>query len=132
MPSLNFLKKKRTREDKPDPSASQPTSPVTPVTPTISKPFESTNLFKSPTQTTQGTRTSTSTTSQSRLSTKETPASAGGGPQMNLPVTHHQQAPYGLQHTPSPGQTGTPHNLPSINNLINIPQNDGEHGAKTN
>ena len=49
---------------------------------------------------------------------------------MNPPAVHHHQpqAPYGLQHTPSPGQASTPHNLPSINNLINIPQNDGEYG----
>lgn len=132
MPIPNFLKKKRTREEKPDHSSSQPASPVTPVTPSASKPFEST-LVKSPTQTTQGSTASTSATSHSRRSTKsfkETPASAGGGPQMNHSVVQHQQVPYGLQHTPSPGQAGTPHNLPSINNLINIPQNDGEQGER--
>lgn len=129
MPSLNFLKKKRTREEKPD-SSSQPASPVTPVTPTHSKPFESSNsLVKSPTQSSYNTRASSSTIPQLPQvtnSSKETPALAGGGPQMNPSVTHHQQAPYGLQHTPSPGHGSMPHNLPSINNLINIPQNDGE------
>ncbi|RYP77984.1 hypothetical protein DL771_000843 [Monosporascus sp. 5C6A] len=129
MPSLNFLKKKRTREDKPDPSSSQPTSPVTPITPTAAKPFDPTSLAKITTQNTQNTVASSNSVIQTQPLTnisQETPASAGGEPQMNLqaPV---QQAPYGLSHSPSPGQTGTPHNLPSINNLINLPQNDGAH-----
>ncbi|KAI8626861.1 Pkinase-domain-containing protein [Xylariaceae sp. FL1651] len=124
MPTLGFLKKKRTREDKTDPSSSQPTSPVTPVTPTSSRAFESftTNLSKSTSN------TSFLTQSQSTTQSKETPASAGGGPQMNPPAVH-PAAPYGIQHTPSPGQTATPHNLPSINNLINLPQTDGHHGT---
>ena len=128
MPSLNFLKKKRTRDDKPDPSGSQPTSPVTP---THSKPFDASAFTKSPPQTSHNTAARGSTASKSHKSTnsiREAPASAGGGPPMNPSALHqHPQAPYGLQHTPSPGQTNTPHNLPSINNLINIPQNDGEH-----
>ncbi|KAL7626853.1 cAMP-dependent protein kinase catalytic subunit [Parahypoxylon ruwenzoriense] len=130
MPTLGFLKKKRTKEDKPDPSSSQPTSPVTPITPatpTSSRTFESNSLTTIPTQST----TATSRASQSQptnQTTKEAPASAGGGPQMNPPATH-QAAPYGIQPTPSPAQSATPQNLPSINNLINLPQNDGHHGT---
>ncbi len=150
MPSLSFLKKKRTREEKPDPSSSQPASPVTSVMPpnTHSKPFDSTTLVKTSTQSTQGMAATScavpqphpptihSTLNHSTMShptvnhSREKPASVGGGLQMN--PSHHQQVPYGLQPTPSPGQTGTPHNLPSINNLINISQNDGERGEIVN
>ncbi|RYP27097.1 hypothetical protein DL767_007794 [Monosporascus sp. MG133] len=102
MPSLNFLKKKRTREDKPDPSSSQPTSPVTPITPTAAKPLDPTTLTKTATQNTQNTVASSNSVPQTQPSTntsRETPASAGGESQMNLqaPV---QQAPYGLSHSP--------------------------------
>ncbi|KAI5863120.1 Pkinase-domain-containing protein [Durotheca rogersii] len=130
MPSLGFLKKKRTKEEKSDrSSSSQPTSPVTPitpVTPTSLRTFGSkTSLI------TAATRSSVarSTASQSQPTnppTQEVPASAGGGSQMNTPATH-QAAPYGLQPPPNPAPSGTPQNVPSINNLINLPQNDGNH-----
>ncbi|KAI6091126.1 Pkinase-domain-containing protein [Hypoxylon rubiginosum] len=125
MPSLGFLKKKRAKEDKPDPS-SQPTSPVTPITPTSAKTFESNSLTTIPTQSTVATSVGSLSHPTVRGS-QETPASAGGGPQMNSAV--HQAAPYGLQPTPSPAHTGTPQSLPSINNLINLPQSDGHHGT---
>lgn len=127
MPSLGFLKKKRTRDDKTDPSSSQPASPVTP---TVSQNFES-QLSQSPAQnTTGGTVSHTRTTSsQNRPATGEAPnpTSAGGGHQMNVVQSHQhlQQPPFGIQPSPSPGQVGTPQHLPSINNLINLPQNDG-------
>ncbi|KAI1195897.1 Pkinase-domain-containing protein [Nemania serpens] len=123
MPSLGFLKKKRTREDKTDPSSSQPTSPITPVTPT--RGFESFNSLPSK----SGSITSASIQSQATTQSIETPVSIAGGPQMNPPAVHHQPVPYGIQHTPSPGHAVTPHNLPSINNLINLPQADAHHGA---
>ncbi|KAI1743508.1 Pkinase-domain-containing protein [Xylaria scruposa] len=122
MPTLGFLKKKRTREDKTDPSSSQPTSPVTPVTP--SRAFESFNTI--PSKSTSN--TSATTQSQSTGQSNETSVSAGGGPQMNPPAVH-QAVPYGIQQSPSPGHVVTPHNLPSINNLINLPQTDGHHGT---
>ncbi|KAJ2989445.1 hypothetical protein NUW58_g3461 [Xylaria curta] len=122
MPALGFLKKKRTREDKTDPSSSQPTSPITPVTPT--RAFESFNTIPS----NSASNTSAATQSQSTTKSNESSASAGGGPQMNAQAAH-PAVPYGIQHTPSPGHAITPHNLPSINNLINLPQTDGHHGA---
>ncbi|GAW19232.1 hypothetical protein ANO14919_087170 [Xylariales sp. No.14919] len=122
MPTLGFLKKKRTREDKTDPSSSQPASPVTPVTP--SRAFESFNTV--PSKSTSN--TSALTQSQSISQNIEKPAPAGGGPQMNPPAVH-QAVPYGIQQSPSPGHMVTPHNLPSINNLINLPQTDGHHGT---
>ncbi|KAI1505596.1 Pkinase-domain-containing protein [Biscogniauxia marginata] len=125
MPTLGFLKKKRTREEKSDPSSSQPTSPITPVTPTSSKPFERSSLVSSLTQSSAS--SSPRPLSQQANQSREKQASASGGPQMNPPAVH--QAPYGIQPTPSPGHTGTPQNLPSINNLINLPQTDGHHGT---
>ncbi|TGJ84282.1 hypothetical protein E0Z10_g4475 [Xylaria hypoxylon] len=122
MPSLGFLKKKRTREDKTDPSSSQPTSPVTPVTP--SRAFESFNTIPSKSTSNTGALTQPQPTSQSN----QTSAPAGGGLQMNPPAVH-QAVPYGIQQSPSPGHMVTPHNLPSINNLINLPQTDGHHGT---
>ncbi|KAK6841400.1 hypothetical protein PG990_006594 [Apiospora arundinis] len=128
MPSLGFLKKKRTREDKSDPSSSQPTSPVTPITPTSARPFDN-SLSHTSTQTTTGSSLShshkSSSGSYSGLKQTQAPASAGGGSQMNSLSSHQQQTPFGIQPTPSPGHVGTPQNLPSINNLINPPQVDG-------
>ncbi|KAK9416155.1 hypothetical protein SUNI508_09735 [Seiridium unicorne] len=133
MPSLGFLKKKRTRDDKTDPSSSQPASPVTPITPTISHNFDN-QLSQTPTQTTTGSAVSHTRTisSQNRPPSQEAqkPASAGGGQPMNVVQSHQhlQQPPYGIQPSPSPGQVGSPQNLPSINNLINMPQTDGAGG----
>ncbi|KAI1111549.1 Pkinase-domain-containing protein [Nemania sp. NC0429] len=123
MPSLGFLKKKRTREDKTDPSSSQPASPITPVTPT--RGFESFNTIPSK----SGSIASASIQSQITNHSVEAPVSVAGGPQMNSPAVHHQPVPYGIQHTPSPGHVVAPHNLPSINNLINLPQADAHHGT---
>ncbi|KAI0180007.1 Pkinase-domain-containing protein [Hypoxylon sp. FL1284] len=123
MPTLGFLKKKRAKEDKPDPSFSQPTSPVTPITPTSATTFESSSLTTIPTQSTVATSVGSLSYPTLRAS-QDTRASAGGGPQMNSSAV--QAAPYGLQPTPSPAHAGTPQSLPSINNLINLPQNDGK------
>ncbi|KAI1435790.1 Pkinase-domain-containing protein [Xylaria sp. CBS 124048] len=124
MPTLGFLKKKRTREDKADPSSSQPGSPITPAT-SSSRAFESfSNIPSNP--------PNPSAPTQPYLTSQinDIPASAGGGPQMN-PLAAHQVMPYGIQHPANTGQMLTPHNLPSINNLIHLPQIDGHHGKPT-
>ncbi|KAI2637427.1 Pkinase-domain-containing protein [Xylaria nigripes] len=123
MPTLGFLKKKRTREDKPDQSSSQPGSPVIPPAPT-SRAFESFN--SAPSKPTSCTSASIQPYSTSQVN--EIPVSASGAPLMN-PLAAHQVIPYGIQQPPNAGQMLTPHNLPSINNLINIPQMDGHHGS---
>ncbi|KAI0480677.1 Pkinase-domain-containing protein [Xylariaceae sp. FL0804] len=125
MPSLGFLKKKRTREDKNDPSGSQPASPVTPVTPTSGKPFDS-HFARKPSR---ASAAILQTQQQPATQQHEAPVAAGTGQPMNPPVTAQSVPPYGIQPTPSPGHAGTPQNLPSINNLINLPQNDGHHGT---
>jgi protein kinase A len=43
----------------------------------------------------------------------------------SVQVPQPPHSPYGMNPTPSPGQIAMPHNLPSINNLINPPQTDG-------
>ncbi|KAI1326383.1 Pkinase-domain-containing protein [Xylariaceae sp. FL0255] len=119
MPALGFLKKKRTREDKTDPSSSQPTSPVTPTT---SKAFDS---FPSATTTISKSASNSISIVQPQPvhqgQNTDAPVLAGGGSQMNSAAAQ-SAVPFGIQHTPSPGSTVTPHNLPSINNLINMPQ----------
>ncbi|KAH8673640.1 camp-dependent protein kinase catalytic subunit [Xylariales sp. PMI_506] len=123
MPSLGFLKKKRTRDDK-DPSSSQPTSPISPVTPNIPHSLErqlSAVAAQRPAEPSVA-------TSLNQLGHQdiETSASAGAVQPMNTVTSHQpQQAPYGIPHTPSPGHVGTPQSLPSINNLIHTSQTDG-------
>ncbi|KAK7923296.1 cAMP-dependent protein kinase type 2 [Apiospora marii] len=135
MPSLGFLKKKRTREDKSEPSTSQPTSPVTPITPTSARPFDN-SLSHTSTRTTTSSSLSHSHTkstsgSYSGLNETQSPASAGVGSPMNSSISgQQQQTPFGIQHTPSPGHAGTPQSLPSINNLIHPNhQTDGNNNG---
>lgn len=136
MPSLGFLKKKRTREHTSDPTnSSQPNSPVTP---TATKNFESSSV-----PTAQAHSSAASTTSQlgpalsheqshqssqgqSLHSQQPSQQSQGGAAADRQPMhnSHLQQAYVSPpQPTPSPGTQ--PQNLPRISNLINPPQNDG-------
>jgi protein kinase A len=119
MPTLGFLKKKRTKESsgpKDSPSSSQATSPITPTT---SRTFDN-SIASVSTQ---------STAPQAQVATtdpikEESPAVAGEQQPMTQGVAHHQQT-----YAASPRTAGTPvpeqQNLPSINNLINPPQHDG-------
>jgi protein kinase A len=133
MPSLGFLKKKRTREQNSDPSnTSQPNSPVTPTT---SKTFDS-----NPVPASQAHASAASATSQlgpaisqgqshqSHQSLQSQPSNqsqqgepADKPPMHNSLLQHHYVSP--PQPTPSPGTQ--PQNLPRIANLINPPQHDG-------
>ena len=126
MPSLGFLKKKRTRDQHSDPSSSQPNSPVTP---TASKNFESSSApapqahssGASATSTSQlGPATSQGQSQQSQQSQQGSPADIN---QMHNPHLQHPYVSTPPQPTPSPGTE--PQNLPRIANLINPPQHDG-------
>lgn len=121
MPSLGFLKKKRTRDSNPDPSTSTPTSPVAATSP--SKPFDSSTLQ----QRTSG--------SQAKTAPGTAPAPSQGSAATAAPASQQQQmnpanAQGGTFVTPLPMQTNQAdsQSLPSINNLIHQPQN----GASTN
>lgn len=121
MPTLGFLKKKRTKESsgsKDSPSSSQATSPITPTT---SRGFDNSIASVSSTSTApkaQAALQSTASTNQ------ESPPAAGEQQPMTQGVAHQQQT-----YAASPHNTGASpaeqQNLPSINNLINPPQHDG-------
>lgn len=115
MPSLGFLKKKRTREADPSATASQPTSPITPTT--TARSFDNSTLPTSP--------STQSVEPPQKVAPAPRPLSEGAKVAMN-PATAHLAAPYNVTppaHSPSPGTD--PQNLPSIANLINPPQHDG-------
>jgi protein kinase A len=118
MPTLGFLKKIRTKEQKDSPTSSQVTSPVTP---TSSRGFDNSIHSLS----TQSSNPLGQSTSQSATPTNhESPAVAGEQQPMTEEVAHkhhHPAAPHG--NTASAEQQ----NLPSINNLIHPPQHDGSH-----
>src|SRR3569833_2390214 len=119
MPTLGFLKKKRTREGNTDPSAnSQPSSHVT-TTP--AKPFE--QSFDPAAQSHPSAAAPGLSHAGSAVRQDEITAAAAA----MIPVSV-QQAPFSPPApTPSPGSE--PQNLPSISNLINPPQHDGTaHG----
>ncbi|OIW32967.1 camp-dependent protein kinase catalytic subunit [Coniochaeta ligniaria NRRL 30616] len=137
MPSLGFLKKKRTRDQNSDPSnTSQPNSPVTP---TASKNFDSSAVPALQTQSTAASATSTSQLGpaihqgqnhQSQQSIQSQPSYQGQQgqpadkpPMQNPPLQHPYVSPTPPQPTPSPG--AQPQNLPRIANLINPPEHDG-------
>lgn len=115
MPTLGFLKKKRTREGASDPSsASQPTSPVTPT---------ATRAFDSGAAPASSNSSSSQAASQLIGASANRPVSQGEKQPMNTSSTL-QQPPYAPPaHTPSPGTE--PQNLPSISNLIHPPQQEG-------
>ncbi|CAG7557699.1 unnamed protein product [Fusarium equiseti] len=143
MPSLGFLKKKRTREGNSDPSASSPTSPVTPTTSrskSISKAF---HLPRNNRHSTSAPSTQPTNAHQQPQQQPDHQHQEGAAPQSNQPPAQTQQtagATDGQQqqqhqdqdmdtiklHKPEYGTNSmSPHdhqNLPSINNLINQPQ----------
>ncbi|KAI8721018.1 CAMP-dependent protein kinase type 1 [Fusarium sp. LHS14.1] len=154
MPSLGFLKKKRTREGNSDP-ASNPTSPVTPTSrsKSISKAFGSSLLPRTSRNSTSVPAAQTNTSAQQQQQQpqhqpqQQPDAQAGTASQSNPPSApaqqtaavsdaerqqtmnsvNVQQAPYATGNAMHHGQQ----NLPSINNLINPPQQH-QHDAQGN
>lgn len=116
MPSLGFLKKKRTREGNSDPpNNSQPTSPVTP---SAVKSFDRNAAAHTP----HADASSAPATSQPTASSLQgRPAETSEKQPMHNPQLQHSYV--SPQPTPSPGTE--PHNIPRIANLINPPQHDG-------
>ncbi|KAM0436899.1 hypothetical protein ACHAPT_002612 [Fusarium lateritium] len=159
MPSLGFLKKKRTREGNSDP-ASNPTSPVTPTSrsKSISKAFGSSLLPRTSRNSTSVPAAQTNTTTNAQQQQQQHPpqhqpqqqqpdAQAGTAPQSNPPSApaqqtaavsdaERQQTMNSVNVQQPPYVTGNamhhdPQNLPSINNLINPPQQH-QHDAQGN
>ncbi|QPC73691.1 hypothetical protein HYE68_004443 [Fusarium pseudograminearum] len=148
MPSLGFLKKKRTREGNSDPSASSPTSPVTPTT---SRSKSISKAFHLPRNNRHSTSAPTAQPANAQQQSQQQPEhqhQEGAAPQSNQPPAQNQQtagASDGQQdhdmdtvklHKPEYGTNSmSPHdhqNLPSINNLINQPQQQNAQGNSYN
>ncbi|KAH8671941.1 catalytic subunit of the PKA [Tricladium varicosporioides] len=124
MPTLGFLKKKRTRES---PGQNDPTSPTSassqpnsPITPTSSRGFDNSIASVS----TQSTAPTSQSTSQSVAHKEESPAAVGEQQPMTQRVAPQQQAASQGSYTQNPVPVAE-QNLPTISNLINPPQNDG-------
>jgi protein kinase A len=125
MPTLGFLKKKRTRESpgqnqkdlaSPTSTSSQPGSPITPTT---SRGFDNSITTVS----TQSTILQDLSTSQPEApSNQASPPAVGEHQPMTLGLSPQQQ-----QVHPVPADQ---QNLPTISNLINPPQNDGATNSK--
>jgi protein kinase A len=123
MPTLGFLKKKRTRESPGQKDLNSPTStssqPTSPITPTSSRGFDNSIASVS----TQSTAPQTLSTSQPAAPPNQSSPTAVGEQQpMTQGLTQQQQ-----QARPVPAEQ---QNLPTINNLINPPQNDGASNSK--
>ncbi|TVY50625.1 cAMP-dependent protein kinase type 2 [Lachnellula cervina] len=124
MPTLGFLKKKRTRESPgqndlaSSTSATASSQPNSPITPTSSRGFDN----SIPSISTQSSAPQSQPTSQSAGANK-TDSSPAVGEHSNMQKVAQQQQPQSLPYPPTtiPGQQ----NLPTINNLINPPQHDG-------
>ncbi|OCK82983.1 Pkinase-domain-containing protein [Lepidopterella palustris CBS 459.81] len=111
MPTLGFLKKKRTKDSTGSRDLDSPTSPIkassSPVTPTVPKTFAE-SAFASKPSTTQD----SAVASQSTLTSTTSPKS--DDPMNSSAYSQPYATP---QTTPEPYQQ-SPHNIPSIQNLI--------------
>lgn len=119
MPSLGFLKKKRTRDTDPH-TTSQPTSPVTPTTTARSFDHASALHISSPGQSAPANSQQKVAPAAARSSEGEKGAMNSAAAPLNAPYASSAQSP-------SPGadpQSLAPGLLPSIANLIH-PQHDG-------
>ncbi|KAF4989984.1 hypothetical protein FGRMN_8758 [Fusarium graminum] len=146
MPSLGFLKKKRTREGNSDPSASSPTSPITPTTSrskSISKAFHlpRNNRHSTSAPTAQPTNAQQEQPQQQQQQQQPDHTQQGAVPPANQASAPNQQTAGATDNQPpgdmsainlhQPSYGGHDHqNLPSINNLINPPQQ--QHNAQGN
>ncbi|KAI3539191.1 hypothetical protein CTAM01_05985 [Colletotrichum tamarilloi] len=128
MPTLGFLKKKRTREGNQDSQGSS--LPTSPVTPTSSKPFDS-----SISTTLSSLSSNSQPPSLPALKQQEdldlTSSSDGAKQQQMYPVTVHPPNQSGSHQPHYNQQGGSQQNLPSINNLINPTQHDGSNNGHT-
>jgi protein kinase A len=123
MPTLGFLKKKRTKEASNLKDLPSPTSPTsqsgTPITPTSSRGFEDLVPSKSAeSAASQGAQSTTAINPDPAAVTAESTP-------MKQELTTQQQHTVSSHGVASPVASEQQQNLPSINNLINPPQHDG-------
>ena len=126
MPTLGFLKKKRTKESPgqkdlalthPASNSSQTTSSITP---TSSKDFDNSIASVSTQSTAPQPQTAPVASTQ-----EDSPAAVGEQQPMTQGVTHHQPTYATSPHSAGTSSAADQQNLPSINHLINPPQHDG-------
>ncbi|OAG25958.1 camp-dependent protein kinase A [Alternaria alternata] len=127
MPTLGFLKKKRTKDSNGSKDLDSPTSPIkdsnSPITPTTSRKSGSFHLHKTKTnESLTNTTSNTSTTAAAAPAADSKPADS-----MNPAYAQQQQQPQQQQFGANPQSNPTPsHNVPSIQNLIH-PNNTSSH-----
>jgi protein kinase A len=127
MPTLGFLKKKRTKDSNGSKDLDSPTSPIkdsnSPITPTTSRKSGSFHLHKTKTnESLTNTTSNTSTTAAAAPAADSKPADS-----MNPAYAQQQQQQPQQQFGASPQSNPTPsHNVPSIQNLIH-PNNTSSH-----
>jgi hypothetical protein len=127
MPTLGFLKKKRTKDSNGSKDLDSPTSPIkdsnSPITPTTSRKSGSFHLHKTKTnESLTNTTSNTSTTAAAVPAADSKPADS-----MNPAYAQQQQQQPQQQFGASPQSNPTPsHNVPSIQNLIH-PNNTSSH-----
>jgi protein kinase A len=132
MPTLGFLKKKRTRESPGQKDLASPTSTssqaTSPITPTSSRGFTDSIASVS----TQSTAPQIPSSSQpSAPAQEEVPTTVGAQQPMTQGVSYQQQASAPGQYQDIKPAANIDHqNLPTINNLINPPQTDGATQSK--
>ncbi|CAN9185559.1 unnamed protein product [Alternaria alternata] len=125
MPTLGFLKKKRTKDSNGSKDLDSPTSPIkdsnSPITPTTSRKSGSFHLHKTKTN-----ESLTNTTSNTSTTAAAAPA-ADSKPADSMNPAYAQQQQQQQQFGASPQSNPTPsHNVPSIQNLIH-PNNTSSH-----
>jgi protein kinase A len=127
MPTLGFLKKKRTKDSNGSKDLDSPTSPIkdshSPITPTTSRKSGSFHLHKTKTN-----ESLTNTASNTSNTAPAAPAATTKSPDsMNPAYAQQQQQQQQQQFGASPQSNPTPsHNVPSIQNLIH-PNNTASH-----
>ena len=144
MPTLGFLKKKRTKDSNGSRDLDSPTSPIkdtaTPITPTTSRKSGSFHLHKTKTNeslTNTATNTSTNSTTNNTTAPAAPAATSKPADSMNPAYAQQQQQPQQQQLQQSASPQSNPqssHNTPSIQNLIHpnnasAPQSPAKNGA---
>ncbi|CAN9251612.1 unnamed protein product [Alternaria sp. RS040] len=132
MPTLGFLKKKRTKDSNGSKDLDSPTSPIkdsnSPITPTTSRKSGSFHLHKTKTnESLTNTTSNTSTTAAAAPAADSKPADSMNPAYAQQQQQQQQQPQQQQQFGASPQSNPTPsHNVPSIQNLIH-PNNTSSH-----
>ncbi|KAI9815547.1 MAG: camp-dependent protein kinase catalytic subunit [Pycnora praestabilis] len=135
MPTLGFLKKKRTKESSGSKDPNSPTSPTsetsTPVTPTSSGGFNTSIASASSQSSYPQSQTNLNRQSLGSAKSNDQLTQANQGPMAQVGQQQHQLGAFSPQNSASSATIPrSQQNTPSINNLINPPSHEstGHHG----